>query len=976
MSIILKVYNTYTLIEGSLDSSKYKLLKKALGYKDPQAMWKNSNGKWDGTISTVCYNRKYCKCYIKKDGTHFPTGLLRLAREFFDFHKIPYTAIDNRIKVERTLNLEENPDYPSFDYQKETIEKACKQTRGIIKAATGSGKTKIGAGIISKLGIAPFVFYVPSKDLLKQAKEEIEKFTIMNGSSLQVGIIGDGKCDIKDINVMTMQTAVRAIGCMYESFDDEEDEDKDKEDEDLLEKREEIYNLIYNAKGIIGDECHCWAASTCQAISDHSVSAKYKYGLSVGPQSFVELKGYSFGKGFHGCIESAWELISKTENSCFYQDYEIINVEKLDIQSRGWDGKEFCWKKINKFIRHIGPKELYSIRYRGGQSLQLTGDHSIFRVEQGDTYEMVCGAKKFYGKINEIKTEKLLVGDILVQDNGNNWGGTDEILDVIDCLYKFYHNPNKIRIRCDLSSISHEQLKISKNRFYKICNKNPKGSSVNILQYIEMQKSIKNCPTVDFIYTEGARGNGISRFIPFSDLSYLLGFYIGDGWIDGNRINFAVENDRINDFLERISSFKWLVCNPSVREMKGKSVEIRISNALLVCVIKQILKISKCYDKRLSPEWIMSWSKENRRNLLEGLIDSDGCRTYNKKNKTETRYTTTSFGLSQDIMSLIRSLGGKPSISIRKPEKGGIINGREIVGKRPSYQIIWSMSCLDGNIKGHYCSPNKFLYKESLHEARIREIEKVPFSGYVYDFEMEDHPSFVANGLLVHNSATPFRDLGDDLLIEACFGKTISDIRASFLIEKGFLVQPTIYFIHTKKYKTTESYQTIYKKYIVENEERNELIKKASLKMADSGRNVLILIKHIPHGEFLEDIIPGSFFIHGSHSSKDRSDHIEKMRNGKANITISTSIFDQGVDVKPLDGLILGGSGKSATRALQRVGRVIRTYTNPITKYVKKNAIVFDFQDYVRILSSHSSARRKIYMTEPKFIIKECYPYG
>ena len=864
LSLIVK--NQDTFIKGKIASEVYDGLRKVLGYRPEDAYFKMQYNKyWDGIESTLHRNRASCRCEIKKDGTHFPTGLYSKAAEFLRSKNVSFEVFDERLIPEKTKSYSMSESFEERDYQTDAVNKCIERERGVVKIATGGGKTSIASSLIAKLNVAPFIFYVPSIDLLIQTRKEIKKFLRDNGSPFEVGAIGGGLFDIRDITVMTIQTAVKACGQEYIKYDDEEEYDEeDKAGENILiEKRKDIVELIRRSKGFIADETQHWAAESCQIIADYSIDARYRYGFSVGPDSFVELKGYPFGEGFHGSIESAWDLLFEIEESFIDQEYEIINVEKYNIQSRGWNGKEFCWKKINNFIRHVGPDQLFSLRYRGKQTLQLTGDHSVFRVEQDDSYETIHNVKKFYGKITEVETEKLNVGDILLQDNGNKWGGKSECIDVLYYLSNFYSSPDKIRIRCDLSKISHEQLNLSKQKFNQISFRNPNGSSVNIHQYLGMLNSIKECPTVDFIYTEGAKGIGIHRFIPIEDLSYLLGFYIGDGWFDNNRVNFAVEKSRVDNFLKRINSLKWLVCNPVVIEMQGESVEVRINNTLLVCVLKQLVKIAKCYDKRLSPEWIVSWSKENRRKLLEGLIDSDGYRIIKKLNKTEVRYVTTSFGLSQDVMSLVRSLGGRPSLSVRKASNGGVINGRQINGKRISYQVIWAMSCLDDVNHGHYGSPKKFLYKdkESLHEVKVREIKKVPFSGYVYDFEMEGHPSFVANGILVHNSATPWRDKGDDILIDACFGRLIVEYDASFLIKKKHLVKPDIFFVPVKDgmpKSRLPTYASYYKSGIVENEVRNKYIANSANMFLEQNRNILILCRHISHGKILEEMINNS----------------------------------------------------------------------------------------------------------------------
>jgi superfamily II DNA or RNA helicase len=176
--------------------------------------------------------------------------------------------------------LDINSEFKARDYQADAINKSCEQQRGLVKCATGGGKTFIASGIIAELGVFPFVFYVTSCDLLKQAKDEIEKFVQLSGSPVSVGMIGGGKCEIKDINVMTVQTAVRALGGKYKAFDDE---DKSKDNTDIEDKRAVLRELIMSARGMICDEVQHWASETCQMISEASVNAHYRYGLSATP---------------------------------------------------------------------------------------------------------------------------------------------------------------------------------------------------------------------------------------------------------------------------------------------------------------------------------------------------------------------------------------------------------------------------------------------------------------------------------------------------------------------------------------------------------------------------------------------------------------------------------------------------------------------------------------------------------------------
>ena len=505
MSIILKVDNNVTYIEGRLDGDIYKELKKELGYLPEGSFWmikKNSDNSkekwkkdWDGYVTTVCWNKQFCRCHIKKSGTHFQSGLLSKACNFFKSNGIQYSIKDIRKKTEKTDNYSMSEEFESRDYQEEIIDKITKGKgieRGIVKMSTGSGKTPVACGIIAGIGVIPVVFYVPSISILKQAKDEIEKFVRCNNIPVKVGMVGGGEKDIQDITVMTIQTAVRALGGVWVKFDDE---DINKDDTDIDDIKDKIINLIQNCRLMFIDECHHCASETCQIISDSSISCQYKFGIS----------------------------------------------------------------------------------------------------------------------------------------------------------------------------------------------------------------------------------------------------------------------------------------------------------------------------------------------------------------------------------------------------------------------------------------------------------------------------------------ATPTRDLGDDILIDACFGKTIVDINASFLIKKGYLVKPHIYFctISNMRGKTNKkTYQTIYKEAIVENDIRNQKIIDFANYFNETGRKTLVLVKQVAHGKFLESMIPGSVFVHGSSPKKKREEHLEKMRNEWQGVTIATVIMDEGINCKPLDTLILAGSGKSSSRALQRIGRILRPYPG------KKDAIVVDFLDRCKYLESHSKKREKIYKSEEEFVIE------
>lgn len=220
-------------------------------------------------------------------------------------------------------------------------------------------------------------------------------------------------------------------------------------------------------------------------------------------------------------------------------------------------------------------------------------------------------------------------------------------------------------------------------------------------------------------------------------------------------------------------------------------------------------------------------------------------------------------------------------------------------------------------------------------------------------------------------SGTPWRTGGDDLLLEAAFGKKIVKLSASELIDKGYLVQPKIMFRDIPIYDTPlpKKWKAVHSSYIVNNFERNDLLVRNTMKLLEMGRKPLMLFREHKHGEILLNMIPPDVrvkYVTGKLSKEERDEIRDSFKAGEVDLIIASTVYDQGVDLPALDALVLAGGGKSTAKALQRIGRVIRSYHEGN----KKDAIIvetFDQAHYVRV---HSMARYGIYKTEPKFLIK------
>lgn len=216
-------------------------------------------------------------------------------------------------------------------------------------------------------------------------------------------------------------------------------------------------------------------------------------------------------------------------------------------------------------------------------------------------------------------------------------------------------------------------------------------------------------------------------------------------------------------------------------------------------------------------------------------------------------------------------------------------------------------------------------------------------------------------------SASPWRDDGADMLIECILGRTIVNISASDLITNGYLVQPIIKFLSVPKLEglgKKPHFQTVYKKYIVENDVRNGQIIKGAEKLVEQGYQTLVLYNSVAHGaslyQALDKRLPCTL-LSGKDNAEVRNAAKKNLEDGKIKCIVASKIFDIGVDLPSLSGLVIASSGKSSVRALQRIGRVIRKYPG------KKQSAIIDFYDQAPFLRDHAIERRKIYCSEEKF---------
>lgn len=168
---------------------------------------------------------------------------------------------------------------------------------------------------------------------------------------------------------------------------------------------------------------------------------------------------------------------------------------------------------------------------------------------------------------------------------------------------------------------------------------------------------------------------------------YVFGFWLGDGcrgsgYVEVCQWEIPTFTQRCESAGENAVQGKWRPgkgsCGVTIRMRDGETFIRRLKRAGLA-------ECSGCVDKRIPKTYLRS-STPQRRDLLRGLMDSDG---EHVKGKRQVIYNTSDPGLRDDVYELLVSLGYKVRVSSKTPaytHKGEKRTGKE------AYRLSFSIT--------------------------------------------------------------------------------------------------------------------------------------------------------------------------------------------------------------------------------------------------------------------------------------------
>lgn len=198
-------------------------------------------------------------------------------------------------------------------------------------------------------------------------------------------------------------------------------------------------------------------------------------------------------------------------------------------------------------------------------------------------------------------------------------------------------------------------------------------------------------------------------------------------------------------------------------------------------------------------------------------------------------------------------------------------------------------------------------------------------------------------------SATPYKsDPITELKLVGATGEIFYSFPAKDAIEQGYLTKPFVVTVDPQfEYMHEDEdtkYMDSYRDGVVEHVKRCRVIAEIAKGTSEGwGVPTLITVQWNEQGRnikrALREIDVRAEFINGNATTAQRLKVLRAMADGRMNCVISTTIFDEGVNVPAIGALILAGGGKARHKVIQRIGRGLRVVEG------KDYLAVFDLWD-------------------------------
>lgn len=313
MNFTLNIKGNFIYVSGPFTPLLHKGIEKKFSYELKNAHFiKKARPMANTTVNF--WNMRHNRLPVG-----FMTGLIKTLNDYAAFKKseIKINVLDHREFDNAKITM---PDKfvngrELRDYQRDAVEEFLKHKIGILEVGTGGGKTELAIELMRRLGTRA-LFIVDKVELLKQTKARIE-----DALGIEVGQIGYGEDNIKDITVATIQTLTKHLH-KYESY-------------------------LSGLRFVILDEAHKIAARSFYNLGMYLRNTEYRLGLCLDKRTEVIMSN-GHTRSIKD-IKKGDNVLSYNEDKKKIEEDIIKNIFESDIK----EGYEISVRKKNGNIKKI-----------------------------------------------------------------------------------------------------------------------------------------------------------------------------------------------------------------------------------------------------------------------------------------------------------------------------------------------------------------------------------------------------------------------------------------------------------------------------------------------------------------------------------------------------------------------------------------------------------------------------------------------
>lgn len=337
------------------------------------------------------------------------------------------------------------------------------------------------------------------------------------------------------------------------------------------------------------------------------------------------------------------------------------------------------------------------------------------------------------------------------------------------------------------------------------------ASQIKVNDWLEMPNvysEVKPMPDLskyDFDYwTNSNRTIRMNDIAQEKDFWWLVGYWLGDGWIqtrnrpdrprNGREVHFCF-SPKERYYLDKIQNISQNLLNRKATEYKKPAVD----NVVIRCRgLTDFLEDTfgqKAGGKNIA-DWVKYIPHSLKRELIAGYIESDGTmiRAEEKRSGNTLYYKMSMRSISkkllEDFRDILDSIGIVGAVRLMCPARVETINGK-VCHCKPSYTLAFGAAATRKFVISRHNEPwsklnkdipaltqkdmrkNAFVQGNKIYR-RIIEIEQSYIEGTVYNFETESH-TFMCPNVLTHNCRDALRVRGWTLTEYVNTGQSRSD---------------------------------------------------------------------------------------------------------------------------------------------------------------------------------------------------------